>query len=62
MVNSTSTLTKRMQSCIAERGALPNALAVDFTSIGDMHGVVNECNAAVAKVSGGWPRQRRALT
>ena len=60
-VNSTSTLTKRMQSCIAERGALPNALAVDFTSIGDMHGVVNEYNAAIAKVSGVSPSLDRAL-
>ena len=60
-VNSTRTLTKRMQTCITERGALPNALAVDFTSIGDMHGVVNEFNAAVAKVSGVSPSLDRAL-
>jgi hypothetical protein len=60
-VNSTATLTKRLQTCISERGALPNALAVDFTSIGDTHGVVKEFNAAIAKVAGVSPSLDRAL-
>lgn len=60
-VNSTRTITKRLQTCITERGALPNAVAVDFSSIGDMHGVVNEFNAAIAKVSGVSPSIDKAL-
>jgi hypothetical protein len=54
-VNSRETLTRRLQTCTAERGVLPNALAIDFTSIGDLHGAVNEFNAAIAKVSGVSP-------
>ena len=39
-VNSQKVLTARMQDCIAKRGQLPNALAVDFTSQGDLQKTV----------------------
>ncbi len=51
-VNSTKTLTQRLQNCIAQRKQLPNAVAVDFTAIGDMYDTVNTFNAAIAKQSG----------
>jgi len=60
-VNSRATLTKRLQACTAERGAIPNALAIDFTSIGDLHKTVSEFNAAIAKVSGVSPSIDKAL-
>jgi hypothetical protein len=41
-----------MQDCIAKRGQLPNALAVDFTSQGDLQKTVRRYNAAVARQSG----------
>ncbi len=51
-VNSQKVLTARMQDCIAKRGQLPNALAVDFTSVGDLQKTVRRYNAAVARQSG----------
>lgn len=51
-VNSQKVLTARMQDCIATRGQLPNALAVDFTSVGDLQKTVRRYNAAVARQSG----------
>ena len=51
-VNSQKVLTARMQDCIAKRGQLPNTLAVDFTSQGDLQKTVRRYNAAVARQSG----------
>ncbi|HEY3723857.1 MAG TPA: hypothetical protein VGN59_10925 [Acidimicrobiia bacterium] len=51
-VNSRAVLTKRFKACIARRKRLPNAVAVDFTSIGDFNPTINRFNAAVAKVTG----------
>jgi hypothetical protein len=51
-VNSREVLTKRFKACIARRKRLPNAVAVDFTSIGDFYPTINRFNAAVAKVTG----------
>ncbi|MFN8028012.1 MAG: hypothetical protein U0W40_17100 [Acidimicrobiia bacterium] len=51
-VNDEEELLKRLQQCTAQRNALVTALAVDFTSIGDIHGAVAQYNAAIAKVSG----------
>jgi hypothetical protein len=51
-VNSQKTLTARLQDCIATRGQLPNAVAVDFTAVGDLYKTVNRFNAAIARQSG----------
>jgi hypothetical protein len=54
-VNSGKVLTARLQQCIAQRQQLPNALAVDFTAIGDLNRTVNRFNAAIARRSGVTP-------
>ena len=54
-VNSKKVLTARLQNCIAVRQQLPNAVAVDFTAVGDMYKTVNLFNAAVARQSGVTP-------
>jgi hypothetical protein len=51
-VNSEAELTTRMQQCIADRGRLPNILAVDFVAIGDLISTVNTFNGAIAQVTG----------
>ncbi len=51
-VNSTATLTARMQQCIAQRGSLPNILAVDFIAVGDLIATVDQFNGAVAELTG----------
>jgi hypothetical protein len=51
-VNSSATLTARMQQCEKVRRKLPNILAVDFFAIGDTVKVVDNFNAAVANVTG----------
>lgn len=51
-VNSQKTLTARLQNCIAIRGQLPNAVAVDFTAVGDLYKTVRRFNAAIARQSG----------
>jgi len=51
-VNSKKVLTARLQQCIAQRGQIPNALAVDFTAIGGLYQTVNRFNAAIALQSG----------
>jgi NADH:ubiquinone oxidoreductase subunit 6 (subunit J) len=51
-VNSSKVLTKRLSDCIAQRQALPTALAVDFTAIGDLYKTVNKFNAAIARQAG----------
>ncbi len=51
-VNSAKALTTRFQQCIAARHQLPNTIAVDFTTSGDMIPTVNRWNAAVARVTG----------
>jgi hypothetical protein len=51
-VNSSATLTARMQQCENVRRKLPNILAVDFFAIGDTVKVVDNFNAAVASVTG----------
>jgi hypothetical protein len=50
-VNSKETLTARLQDCITTRGQLPNAVAVDFTAVGDLYKTVNLFNAAIARQS-----------
>jgi hypothetical protein len=51
-INSRKVLTARLQQCINERKQLPNAIAVNFTSQGDLFGTVNLFNAAIARQSG----------
>lgn len=51
-VNSQKVLTSRLQDCITTRGQLPNAVAVDFTAIGDLHKTVRRVNGAIARQSG----------
>ena len=51
-VNSKKVLTARLQQCIAQRLQIPNAVAVDFTAIGDLYRTVNRFNAAIARQSG----------
>ncbi len=50
-VNSKKVLSARFQQCISERQQLPNAVAVDFTSQGDLFRTVNSFNAAIARQS-----------
>jgi hypothetical protein len=50
--NSRAALTKRLSTCIAERGRLPTTIAVNFTASGDLMGTVNRFNAAIARQSG----------
>lgn len=44
MVNHNPFLRDRVFQCMAERGALPNFIAVDFYSIGDVLTLVDEVN------------------
>jgi hypothetical protein len=50
--NSEKTLTQRFLQCINTRNVLPNALAVDFTSSGDLYQTVRTLNAAIARETG----------
>jgi hypothetical protein len=47
--NSQKVLTQRFQQCIARRQQLPNTIAVNFTSQGDLFKTVNLYNAAIAR-------------
>jgi hypothetical protein len=49
--NSSKVLTQRFQQCIAKRQQLPNTVAVNFTSQGDLYKTVNLYNAAIARQS-----------
>lgn len=60
-INSKQTLTNRFTQCVTRRGVLPNAFAVDFTSIGDLQESVNRFNGAVATVTGGRASVDRVL-
>jgi len=53
--NSQKVLTQRFQQCIAKRKQLPNTIAVNFTSQGDLFKTVNRYNAAIARQSGVTP-------
>jgi hypothetical protein len=53
--NSRKVLTQRFQQCIAKRQQLPNTIAVNFTSQGDLFKTVNQYNAAIARQSGVTP-------
>jgi hypothetical protein len=44
-VNSRAELTKRLRDCIAQRGRMPNVIAVDFSARGDLVGTVKAVNA-----------------
>jgi len=44
-VNSRAELTKRLRQCIAQRGHMPNVIAVDFSAQGDLVGTVKAVNA-----------------
>ena len=54
-------LTQRFQQCIAQRQQLPNAVAVNFTSQGDLYKTVNQYNAAIARQSGVTPMVTKAV-
>jgi hypothetical protein len=54
-VNSEKVLTDRVQKCITDRGQLPNAVAVDFTAVGDLYKTVRRFNGAIARQSGVTP-------
>ncbi len=47
--NSQKVLTQRFQQCIAKRHQIPNTIAVNFTSQGDLFKTVNRYNAAIAR-------------
>ena len=51
-VNSRRTLLDRFRDCAAERGRLPNVIAVDFTELGALFDTVRDLNSAIAEVSG----------
>jgi hypothetical protein len=51
-VNSKKELAARFTKCAERRRILPNALAVDFTEIGDLTKTVNRINGAVATLTG----------
>ncbi len=53
--NSQKVLTQRFQQCIAKRQQIPNTVAVNFTSQGDLFKTVNLYNAAIARQSGVTP-------
>ncbi len=54
-------LTQRLQQCIAKRQQLPNTVAVNFTSQGDLFKTVNLYNAAIARQSGVTPIVTKAV-
>jgi hypothetical protein len=60
-VNSKKTLTARFTKCAERRRVLPNALAVDFTEIGDLTKTVDRINGAVARLTGGQESVDRVL-
>ena len=57
-VNSQKTLTARLQDCIATRGQLPNAVAVDFTAVGDLYKTVNRSTRRSRASQGDADHQR----
>jgi hypothetical protein len=59
--NSRKVLTQRFQQCIAKRQQLPNTVAVNFTSQGDLFKTVNLYNAAIARQSGVTPTVTKAV-
>jgi hypothetical protein len=46
VANASAVLGERAQRCMAERGLLPNLVAVDFSERGDLFAVVDELNAS----------------
>ena len=50
--NSEKTLTQRVDDCIETRGRIPNVIAVNFTSSGDLFKTVRRLNGAIARQSG----------
>jgi hypothetical protein len=52
-VNSTDTLTARIEQCLADRGVWPNVVAVDFAERGALMKVVASYNAEVRDRIGG---------
>lgn len=60
-VNSGATLTKRIETCIAQRGALPNVVAVNFSERGALVSTLRKINRATltkvheAKARGNGP-------
>ena len=59
--NSSKVLTQRFQQCIAKRQQIPNTVAVNFTSQGDLFKTVNMYNAAIARQSGVTPMVTKAV-
>ena len=59
--NSHTTLAKRFENCVTERGKVPNAIAVNFTHSGDLYGTVAQFNAAIARQAGVTRTIDRAL-
>ncbi len=51
-VNTRAVLGARLEECVQTRRLVPNIVAADFTSLGDLFAVVRELNAAVAQVMG----------
>lgn len=50
-VNSAATLTKRIETCVAQRGVLPNVVAVNFSERGSLVSTLHKVNrATLAKV------------
>jgi hypothetical protein len=59
--NSRKVLTQRLQQCIAKRQQLPNTIAVNFTSQGDLFKTVDLYNAAISRQSGVTPTVTKAV-
>jgi hypothetical protein len=59
--NSQKVLTRRFQQCITKRQQLPNTVAVNFTSQGDLFKTVNLYNAAISRQSGVTPMVTKAV-
>lgn len=60
-VNATTTILERFRDCAVERGRLPNVIAVDFTTIGDLYSTVDRLNGAIARLTGVTPVVNRAV-
>ncbi len=58
VVNDRAFIVERAQRCAAERGKLPNFIAVDFFSLGDVIGAVDELNGVADRHRAPAPPRR----
>jgi hypothetical protein len=60
-VNSERVLLERFRRCAEARRRLPNVIAVDFTTIGDLYGTTRDLNAAIGQLSDATPAINEAI-